>query len=279
MRMREKLTLRGYSRRTHKVYLGHVRRFFEWSTRDGGECRHAPSVEEVERYLYHLVEERGASRSYHTQAVSALRFLYEAVLQKPRIAERIPRPKAKRRLPDVLSKEEVARLLAQVKHPKHRAILMLAYSGGLRVGEVVRLGPQDIDAARGLVMVRGGKGGKDRYTLLSRRALEAVALYREAFPPPPGAKWLFPGARPDRHYTARSVQRIVRQCAARAGIAKRVTTHTLRHSFATHLLESGTGLRYIQEFLGHKSSRTTEIYTHVTSAQLARIRSPLDELE
>ena len=122
--------------------------------------------------------------------------------------------------------------------------------------------------------MRRGKGRKDRYTLLSSRALEAVRIYREAYP---SGSWLFPGSRPDRHYTARSVQKIVAQAAERAGLGKRVTPHMLRHSFATHLLESGTDLRYIQELLGHHSSRTTEIYTHVSDTHLGAIRSPLDE--
>ncbi len=140
----------------------------------------------------------------------------------------------------------------------------------------MRLRPEDLDLSRGLLRVRRGKGGKDRYTLLSQRGVEAVRIYCEGFRP---EGWLFPGARPGRHCTTRSVQRIVEECARRAGLEKKVTPHTLRHSFATHLLESGTDLRYIQELLGHKSSRTTEIYTHVANTTLARIRSPLDDLE
>jgi site-specific recombinase XerD len=150
------------------------------------------------------------------------------------------------------------------------------YSAGLRVSEVVRLRPEDLDIDRGMIRVRRGKGAKERYTLLSARVVDAIRIYLAAFPSRP---WLFPGARPDRHYTTRSVQKIVHRAAQRAGIGKHVTPHTFRHSFATHLLESGTDLRYIQELLGHSSSRTTEIYTHVTTTRLASIRSPLDELD
>ncbi|MDP2957075.1 MAG: tyrosine-type recombinase/integrase [Longimicrobiales bacterium] len=271
-RVRAALILRGYSPRTRNVYLGHVRRFLEWCSPDGGE----PSTCQPTDYLLHLVENRRVSRSYHNQAVSALRFLFETVLDEPRMADRIPRPKAERRLPLVLSKEEVTRFLVELRHPKHRALVLLMYSAGLRVGEVVRLRPEDLDGDRGLIRVHRGKGGKDRYTLLAARALEAVRIYRAAFP---DGAWLFPGERPGRHYTARSVQRIVNRAAARAGIAKKVTAHTLRHSFATHLMEAGTGLRYIQELLGHKSSRTTELYTHVSQPRLAAIRNPLDDLE
>jgi site-specific recombinase XerD len=146
------------------------------------------------------------------------------------------------------------------------------------VSEVVRLRVEDVDRDRRLLRVRGGKGRKDRYTLLSLRAVGAVErhLYHTDRP---HSRWLFPGSRTGRHLTARSVQKHIAKARASAGIVKRVTPHTLRHSFATHLLESGTDLRYIQELLGHASSRTTEIYTHVSNRDLSRIRNPLDELE
>lgn len=167
-------------------------------------------------------------------------------------------------------------MLRKARNPKHRALLMLLYSAGLRVSEVVRLTPPDLDLERGLVRVRRGKGGKDRYTLLARRAVEAVGIYRDAYPTD---RWLFPGDRPGRHLTTRSVQRIVKNAAAAANIEKNVTAHTLRHSFATHLLERGTNLRIIQELLGHQSARTTQIYTHVARSMIESVRSPLDDLE
>ncbi len=274
-RTRLELQLRGYSPRTQRVYLGHLRRFFEWARTD-------PSVQPTrkgpEDYLLELLNRRNrpVSRSYHNQAVSALRFFYDAVLDRPALAARIPRPRSQHRLPGVLSKDEVARLLGEVRHPKHKAIAMLIYSAGLRVSEVVRLRPGDLDTDRGLVRVRRGKGGKDRYTLLAQRAVEVVRIYRDAFPVD---RWLFPGKHPARHYSARSVQNVITQAGRRAGIEKRVTPNLLRHSFATHLLEAGTDLRYIQELLGHRSSRTTELYTHVSKPRLAAIRNPLDELD
>ena len=269
-RARRELVIRGYARKTQKVYVGHVRRFLAW--RAGAPK--AELAEEMRRYLFQIVEQGRVGRSYHNQAVSALRFLSQNVLGLPSVAEDIPRPKPERPLPRVLSKEEVRRLLEQVRHPKHRAIVFVLYSAGLRVSEVVRLRPEDLDTDRCLLRVRRGKGRKDRYTLLSSRAMEAVRIFRDAYP---AGSWLFPGGRPDRHYGARSVQKIVAQAAARAGLGRRVTPHMLRHSFATHLLESGTDLRYIQELLGHHSSRTTEIYTHVSDTHLGSIRSPLDE--
>ena len=276
LRIDEGLLLRGYSPGTRKVYRAHVRRFVEWCAA-AGQPDVATSTDptpSAERYLVHLVRERRVSRSYHSQAVSALRFLVETVLGLPELAPHIPRPRRARSLPVVLSTEEVQRVLAQLRNPKHRALIMLAYSAGLRVSEVVRLRPTDLDVDRGVVHVRRAKGAKDRYSVLSTRALEAVRVYLQAFPTD---SWLFPGQRPGRRYSTRSVQRIVSRAAERAGIGKRVTVHTLRHSFATHLLESGTDIRCIQELLGHTSVRTTQIYTHVAQARLDRIRSPLDE--
>ena len=268
------LTLRGYSPRTRKVYLGHLRRFLEWCA--GEPIGVADDVEaQGQAYILELIQRRRISRSYQNQVVSALRFFCESVLGEPRLALRFPRPRKDRPLPTVLSTEEVAGMLAKARNHKHRALLMLVYSAGLRVGEVVRLRPSDLDVDRGLVRVRRGKGSKDRYTLLARRAVEAVQLYRDAYP---CDTWLFPGARPERHLTTRSVQRIVKRVASAAGIQKNVTTHTLRHSFATHLLEGGTNLRIIQELLGHRNARTTQIYTHVARSTLETVRSPLDNL-
>ncbi len=274
--VRDALLVRGYSPRTRKVYLGHLRRFLLWCG-DGG----APKIptepdRECQAYLVHLVEERRVSRSCHNQVVSALRFFFESVLERPALALRVPRPRKELHLPEVLSPGEVARMLARARNPKHRAILMLLYSAGLRVGEVVRLRPPDLDAERGILRVRKGKGGKDRCTLLARKALQAVDVYLAAFPT---EGWLFPGAKPGRHLTTRSVQRVVRDAARAAGIHKKVTAHTLRHSFATHLLERGTNLRLIQELLGHQSARTTQVYTHVATTDLEAVRSPLDDLE
>jgi integrase/recombinase XerD len=272
---REHLILRGYRMATRKAYLTHIQQLLGWAAENRTLAHPSDLPALAHAYLVDLAERRAASRSYHNQAVSALRFLIETVLAQPLQASAIPRPKPQHRLAEVLSLEEIARFLTQLRNPKHRALIMLTYSAGLRVGEVVRLRPGDLDRERGMVRVRRSKGAKDRCTLLSTRALEAVRIYQDAFP---CDKWLFPGPDPNSHYTSRSVQKIVQRTAAQAGIKKRVTVHTLRHSFATHLLEGGTDLRYIQELLGHTSSRTTQIYTHVTNAQLRQINSPLDTI-
>lgn len=274
-RVRAALELKGYSPRTRKVYLGQLRRFFLWC---GGGVSKLPEdpARSAQAYLLELVRGPGISKSYQNQIVSALRFLCEGVLGQPRLALRIPRPKRERKLPAVLSPDEVARLIRRTRNLKHRALLMLLYGAGLRVSEVVRLTPADLDMDRGLVRVRGGKGGKDRYTLLANRAVEAVRLYRDAYP---ARRWLFPGGMKEAHLTTRSVQRIVQNAAEAAGIEKHVTAHTLRHSFATHLLEGGTNLRVIQELLGHQSARTTQIYTHVARSTLESVPNPLDRLD
>jgi site-specific recombinase XerD len=271
-RIYEALTLRGFSAPTRKVYLGHLRRFLEWCER---EDRTPSDPSAAQSYLIGLIDGRGISRSYHNQLVSALKFLFESVLGQPELSLRVPRPRREHTLPVVLSPEEVGAMLERTRNPKHRALLMVVYSAGLRVGEVTRLRVGDLDTERGLIRVRRGKGGKDRYTLLARRALDAVRIYLAAYPT---TDWLFPGGRSGRHLTTRSVQRIVERAARAARIPKTVTTHALRHSFATHLLEGGTNLRIIQELLGHSSARTTQIYTHVATSRLEAVRSPLDAL-
>jgi site-specific recombinase XerD len=218
---------------------------------------------------------RGYSYSYVSQALSALKFVHTHVLNCRSPVARIPRPKKGKYLPTVLSRGEVKRLLAKLKDPKHHAIAMVLYSSGLRIGEALRLRVQDIDSERGLIFVRDGKGRKDRMVMLAQVTLDELRTYARLERP---KHWLFPGERRDRHLHPRCIQRSIGRAARAAGIRKKVTPHTLRHSFATHLLEEGTDLRYIQRLLGHKKSTTTEIYTHVADRDLARIRSPADTL-
>jgi len=215
------------------------------------------------------------SRAYRNQAVSAIKFLYKEVLDLPERVSELPYLRKEHTLPVVLSREEVQRLLNAVTNLKHRAILMVIYSAGLRVGEAVRLKVADIDSDRGMIFVRGGKGRKDRYTLLSDTALQTLRAYWKKYRP---KKWLFPGARPGRHITARTIQKVFERARDAAKIRKDATVHTLRHSFATHLLEEGVDVRYIKELLGHKRMETTMVYTHVSARNLAHIRSPLDSL-
>ena len=202
--------------------------------------------------------------------------LYEMVLKQSDKVSDLPRMKRPYQLPVVLSREEVARLLKATTNLKQKALLMVAYSAGLRVGEAVRLKVSDIDSKRMQIRVTAGKGAKDRYTLLLETALTILRDYVRAEKP---KGWLFPGADPTKHLSERSAERIFQRSKTKASITKPATFHTLRHSFATHLLEDGVDIRYIQELLGHGNIRTAERYTHVSQKAMGRIRSPLDMLD
>jgi site-specific recombinase XerD len=262
------MRLRNFSPRTRKLYRGHLDRFYRWSGKKDPVC----TTEECKTWLVSLVD-RGRSHSYISQVINALKLVHQVVLLRPAPMARIPGPKRKRTIPTVLNREEVRRLINAVTDPKHRTLVVLLYSGGLRLGEALRLRAQDVDEERRIIHVRGGKGKKDRIVMLARLAVDELRAYRRFERP---HHWLFPGARRDRHLCARTAQRAVSEAAKRAGILKRVTPHTLRHSFATHLLESGTDLRYIQRLLGHRKISTTEIYTHVVDRDLVGAERPSD---
>jgi integrase/recombinase XerD len=273
-RMLSDLEVRNYSPSTRRIYVSHVARFARHFGRSPSEL----GSEEARAYVSHLVEEKKISLSYYNQVVSALRFLYRVTLDRPEMIGRLPRPRREKRLPTVLSRDEVVRLLHAVENPTHRLLLLVAYAGGLRVSEVVGLRVNDIDSERMVIHVRQGKGRKDRQVMLSPVLLEELRRYwRRAQP----REWLFPGQTAGRPRTCRSVQRICKKAAEAAGLSegRRISVHTLRHSFATHLLESGTDLRVIQTLLGHSSVRTTTCYTHVSTDRLRSIVSPLDRLE
>lgn len=267
LRVSEELRLQGYSPRTRKNYISHVRLFL----RAHPEAMDRLTTEQVRRYLLQLQAD-GLSVSYQRQAISAAKFL-AGILDVPGVTATIERPRRVRQLPAVLSRDEVRRILQATDFLKHRLALSLAYSAGLRVSEVVKLRVGDIDLDRRLIRVRGAKGRKDRYTLLSETAVDLLLRYGLSSDP---KAWLFPGGRPGRHLTVRSVQKVFARSLKRAGVVKEASVHTLRHSFATHLLENGISLRHIQELLGHSSPKTTEIYTHVSQGDLRRITNPLD---
>jgi len=268
--LRKELASRKYSYKTIKGYLYYNKGLVRYAGKRPSEIKD----EDIKDYLVYLSEEKGAATSTLNQAINALKFYYGIVLKKKFIYE-VRRPRKDKKLPVVLSQEEVARILTSVQNTKHRAILMLVYSAGLRVGEVVRLKPEDIDDKRMLIHIRGAKGRKDRYTMLSETALNVLREYLRQYRP---ENWLFEGARSGRYLSTRSAEKIFEHACQRANIKRDVSIHTLRHSFATHLLESGTDLRYIQEILGHQHSKTTEIYTHVSTKSIGKIKSPLDNL-
>jgi integrase/recombinase XerD len=271
-RVEDEMQLRGYSPQTRKAYRNRLLHFYSDQNKPVAEF----SAEDIRRYLLRLIKERNASNAHLNQTVSAIKFLFNYVLHRPCEIDKIPRPRSESKLPSVLSRNEIIRLLSGLGNLKHRALLMVSYSAGLRVGEVVKLRVEDIDSDRKQIHVRQAKGRKDRYTLLSEITLEILRAYYTAYRP---HSWLFPGAKEGTHINIRTVQKVFAKAVQTANINKRVTLHSLRHSFATHLLEDGTDLRYVQELLGHKKPETTMRYTHVTRKDLRRIRSPLDNIQ
>ena len=258
-----------YSRRTTDRYLAIVDRFARFLEIPLVES----GMDDATRYLACLERDFKASASTINQSISALRFLYTKVLGREAPLKR--RPKADRRLPGVLSREEAMRIVGAPRNLKHRLLLILAYSAGLRVSEIAALRVPDIDPARGVILVRSGKGRKDRYSILAARAKHALETYIDVYKP---QTWLFEGQK-GGHLSPRSIQEVFTRAKDKVGITKEVSIHSLRHSFATHLLEDGTDIRYIQELLGHASPKTTQIYTHVAKKDFLRIRSPYDRRE
>ena len=271
-RMIEDMTLRNFAARTITVYVERVVTFAQYFHKS--PARLGP--EHIRGYLLHLIQERHVSWSYYNQARCALQFLYRITMGQEWVVEDVVCPKQPGKLPVVLSLQEVARFLRAITHIEHRIILMTAYAAGLRVSEVTRLRVADIDSQRMVLRIRQAKGQKDRFVVLSPRLLKLLREYWKAVRP---SDFLFPGARPDQPITSGSVHRVCRAARERCGLGKHVTVHTLRHSFATHLLEDGTDLRTIQILLGHRSLSTTARYLHVATAALRSTRSPLDRLD
>jgi site-specific recombinase XerD len=260
-----------YSDSTRITYETQMRQFMEYI--------HPRKIEDISKalideYMIYLVEDRGVSVSTQNTAINSIKFYLEQVHKGERTVYYVDRPVKDRILPSVLSTEEIQKLLWATQNIKHRCIMFLLYSGGLRISELLNLKWKDVDEYRMIIYIRGGKGRKDRITLLSKLALDYLKHYMGLYEP---EDWLFEG--PDgKQYSSRSVNHFIHKYCQLAGIRRRVSAHTLRHSFATHLLERGTDLRYIQTLLGHESSRTTERYTHVTKRGFDKLISPLDYL-
>lgn len=270
--MLEKLQMMRYSANTIEVYKQSFEEFINYY--------HTKRIDDITEpeiiaYMRYLVQERGVSASSQNQSVNAIKFYYEKVKGGARKFYQLERPLKETKLPTVLSVEEVQALISSTQNLKHRVMIMLCYSAGLRLSELLNLKPGDIDSDRMQIKIKGAKGKKDRYTLLSAKLLPLLRDYYQQYHP---KAYLFEGEKGGM-YSERSMQTLVRDALKRAKIAKHATVHTLRHSFATHLLENGTDLRYIQNLLGHSSSKTTEVYTHVTSKALSGIKSPLDSLD
>ena len=232
--LRRELVSRKYSYKTVKGYIYYNRDFIDFTEKDPSEV----NDDDIKDYLLYLAEEKESATSTINQAINALKFYYGTILKKKFIYE-VKRPRKDKKLPTVLSKEDVTKIINSVDNLKHKALLMLVYSAGLRVGEVVRLKPEDIDSDRMLIHIKGGKGRKDRYTMLSEIALAVIREYWSQYKP---EKWLFEGARAGRYLSTRTVEKVLEHACKKAAIRKDVSVHNLRHSFATHLLEGGTDL-------------------------------------
>ncbi len=265
------LNHKRYSESTIKTYCGSVRQFLLSVNKPIDQITNKDLIS-YNSYL----KRKGFSHSIQNQVASGLKLFFSRIHNKEFNTERIERPRAERKLPNVLSKEEVGTLLSSIKNLKHKAMLSLIYACGLRRSELLELKPNDIDSRRGVVIIRQAKGRKDRMVPLPNKILHLLREYYKAYRP---SKWLFEGQIKGAQYSPTSLSKILKNGLEAAGIKKPVSLHWLRHSFATHLLEKGTDVRIIQELLGHKSSKTTEIYTHVSIASIQRVKSPFDDLD
>ncbi len=263
-----KLELKRYANSTVRTYVY----FFEMFINHFGH-KDVQTIDEIDirAFLQQLIQ-RNVSNSYLNQAINAIKFYYEVVMDMPNRFYEIERPRREFKLPKVISKEEVLTIIENANNLKHKCIISLLYSSGLRRSELLNLKLDDVDSKRMLIRVKDSKGNKDRHTLLSQTVLEDLRLYFREWKP---REYLFEGQKGGR-YSPQSVLKIVKEAALRAKVRQSVTPHVLRHSFATHLLESGVDLRQIQVLLGHGSSKTTEIYTHVATNTFKTIKNPLD---
>lgn len=271
-RYRSWLESHRYPPTTVRTYTAMMMTFLKFvAPKEAKDC----GADDLTRIVGDYILPKGLSYSYQNQLISAVKKFYREIYRQVIDPGEFTRPRTQHRLPNVLSKEEVKRIISAPYNEKHRVILSIIYGCGLRRSEVLMLEPQDIDRDRMLLSIRQSKGFKDRLVPVSSKLIEMVDTYMKRYRP---VKYLFEGQVKGRRYSAGSVEKIFVMACAKAGIKKNITLHGLRHSYATHLLEAGTDLRYIQELLGHRSSKTTEIYTHVTEKSIQKIRSPFDDL-
>lgn len=268
----EKLEQKRYSESTQTTYIAYMKDFvYAFDKRDLTQI----NADEINSYILRLIKNSKISASQQNQRINAIKFYYEKVLGHEKLMFAIDRPRDAKPLPKVLSLNEISQIISNCQNIKHKCILSLIYSAGLRRSELINLKITDINSERGLIVIKGAKGKKDRNTLLSKQMLHMLRSYYIDYKP---SHWLFEGQKPGSSYSPTSIGKILYYACKRAKLHHRVTPHMLRHSFATHLLEQGTDLRYIQELLGHSSSKTTEIYTHVSKNMIEGISNPLDSI-
>jgi len=271
-KLKQWMAHKRYSESTIKTYLDSAKSFLMFV--------HPKPLQDVSNddmvdYVNEYIIKRRLSFSYQNQAVNAVKLFFREIVKSKLDVEKFERPRREYKLPNVLSKAEVAAILKAHNNVKHKTMLSLIYACGLRRSELLYLKPTDIDSKRGLLIIRQAKGRKDRIIPISEKIIEMLRRYYMMYKP---KVWLFEGQKVGEQYTAGSLQEVLKQSLEKSNIKKPVSLHWLRHSYATHLLEAGTDLRYIQELLGHKSSKTTEIYTHVSTKNIQKIKSPFDDL-
>jgi len=273
----ETLAAHGRSPRTQETYTLMLRLFGRYLHQTHSDkALDAVAPEDIEAYQRYLVSERKVGFSSFNQSTCALRFFYRTCLGNDWAIARLPYQRKRRTLPEILSPEEVAAIFEACHNLKHRALLMTSYSGGLRLGETLALLPSDIDSTRMMIRIEQGKGRKDRYVMLSQTLLLELRGYWKAFRP---VRWLFEGRRRGEPLSPSTAEKVFTAAAGRAGIRKGVSFHSLRHAFATHLLEGGTNIVVIQALLGHQSLVTTQVYTHLARTYVNATTSPLDQLK
>lgn len=261
-----------YSANTISTYADAVKQFLTYySEKDISTLNN----DDIVSYVYNHIVKQGLSFSYQNQLINAVKLFFREVEKSEIKIEKLQRPRREHKLPNVLSKEEVKLIVEALTNTKHRAMLSLIYACGLRRSELLNLKSKDVDSKRHLLIIRNAKGYKDRVVPISEKLIEMLRDYYKAYKP---KIWLFEGQKIGEQYSEESLAKVLKNALTLCNIKKPVTLHWLRHSYATHLLESGTDLRYIQELLGHKSSKTTEIYTHVSQKSIQQIRSPYDDL-
>ena len=267
--MQADLQLIGITPKTQHIYLREVSNLANYFNKSPEQLEET----EVKEYLLYLLNERNLSQGTYRFYVAGLKFLYRTTLKREDVVANIQYPKRKKTLPIVLALSEVEALFSVTENIKHKALLMITYSAGLRLSETSRLKITDIDSKRMMVRVEQGKRSKDRYTILSQTALECLRQYWREYRP---KEWLFEGQKEGTHIGLTAIRQIFLAAKKRAGITKPVSVHSLRHAFATHLIEAGTSLHHVQLLLGHRSPTTTTVYLHVSQLNLAQVTSPLD---
>lgn len=272
-RMCDDLKLRNYSGCTLLAYPNDVKRFVAHFMKPPEDLYE----EHVREFMLYLMGERKVSPATQHRYLAAIKFFYRVTLGRPGVVEGIPFPKLPKTLHDTLSRQEVKHILGLIRPIKHRTIFKISYGAGLRISEACTLQFGDIDRQQRLIHVRAGKGRKDRYVMLGERLLHSLVEYYKRLRPP--GPYFFPGRRPDRPISPKTPSKVLRTKCDEAGIVKRVTTHSFRHAFATHLIEAGTDVRIVQLLLGHSSIQTTTLYTQVSAKHIARVTSPLDMQE